>query len=280
MQSTATSTATSEPRAARVSSDGIGDDSIEVVCPSGLSGRMRGLIGRDYRNFNKQMAKTGEGMSRILNACWVSTQDPGIYKLNAGGNIDWADALVGDRLYALIAIRRAMFPDEAYAFDATCRERNCRERIAWEVKLEGLPIKPLPAESVELLRSGKNEFSVEMAGTTVWFSILTGRDQVAHHKLIQKAFRDASKDDRPSDIVMALAARIRRVDALGDDVDYLDKVEWLEAMSSSEHRKLIRRFESVDGGVETKIEIECQASDCGALQEIDLPFDGSFLFPK
>lgn len=255
-------------------------ESIEVVCPSGLAGRIRGMIGKDYRSINKALARTGEGMTRILNACWVETTDPGIYRTNAAGNIDWNDAIVGDRLFALIAIRRAMYPGEPYPFDATCRERACRERIHWQLDLAELEVKPLPETSRELLRAGKNEFSVDVGGTTVTFAILTGREQGAAHKLVQKAFRDAEKDSKPSDIILTLAARTKRVAALDDDADYLDKVAWLEDLPSAEHRKLIRSFDRVDGGVNTTIEIECQQPTCASVQEVELPFDASFLFPK
>lgn len=256
---------------------------VEVECPSGMTGAFRGLIGRDYRSFNRQTARTGEGVTKILNACFT-VADPGIYKTNAAGNVDWNDVLVGDRMFGLISIRRAMFPDEPYTFRIACREKFCRQPIHWGVPLAELPIKKLPEESKALLTAGTNEFEVPLVGQRVWFQLLTGRDQIKRHKLIQQAQRRALADsnEKASDLVYALAARIVRVEGLdfghGDSIDFETKVKWLEEIGTPDHRRLLRAMDKVDCGVETTIELTCE--ECGSQQEVELPFDETFLFPK
>jgi hypothetical protein len=55
-------------------------------------------------------------------------------------------------------------------------------------------------------------------------------------------------------------------------------VEWVEDLSGTVHREMLRGFDRVDCGVDTTIEVECPA--CYAVQEIELPFDAGLLFPK
>lgn len=257
---------------------------IELTCPSGLRGLVRGLVGRDYRSFNRQTARTGEGLTKLLQSCWTETFDPGPYSIGPSGVINWADVLIGDRFYALIGIRQAMYPEEKYAFKVTCREMRCRQSIDWQIDLlNQLPVKKLPESSKTALLEGRNEFRLELAppGVGVWFKLITGRAQAAQQRLIQQAVKNAPRGEKPADLVLALASRIVRVEGLDGSEGpegYETRVEWLEDLDGTCHRKLVRGFDAADGGVETSIEVECP--HCMAVQDVELPFDETFLMPK
>jgi hypothetical protein len=254
---------------------------IELTCPSGLRGMVRGLKGRDFRNFNRQTSRSGEGLTKVLQGCWTQTIDPGPYAAASDGGVNWADVLIGDRLYALIGIRQAMYPEEKYSFRITCREMRCRQSIDWQIDLlKELPVKKLPEASKAALVEGRNEFKVDLAppGVGVWFKLMTGRDQSAQQRMIQQAVKQAPRGEKPSDLVLSLASRIIRVEGLDGSEDFDARVEWLEDLDGSCHRKLLRGFDAVDCGVETSIEVECQA--CMAVQGVELPFDETFLMPR
>ena len=254
---------------------------LELTCPSGLRGVVRGMKGRDYRSFNRQTARSGEGLTKLLQACWTQTHDPGPYKVGSGGEINWSDVLIGDRLYALIGIRQVMYPDEKYTFKLTCREVRCRQPIEWQIDLlEQLPVKVLSEASKVALREGRNEFKLDLVppGVGVWFKLLTGRDQATQQRLLQQAVRNAPRGEKPSDLVLALASRIVRVEGLDGSDNFETRVEWLEELDGTCHRKLLRGFDAADCGVETTIEVECMS--CMAVQEVELPFDETFLMPK
>src|SRR5512139_539341 len=116
-----------------------------IACPSGLTGRIRGMKVREERIFaDRKLAKSGGQLEQILAACWEETLDPGPYDF--GDKIDWGKVLQGDRFYALLQIRTLSYGPE-YAFGVTCENRSCRARIDWELKLTDLPVKQLSEES-------------------------------------------------------------------------------------------------------------------------------------
>ena len=63
---------------------------IPVKCPSGLSGRVRGLKGREFRLLgNKKDIRSGEAYDKILSSCWLGSEEPGNYDIEKGGAPDW-----------------------------------------------------------------------------------------------------------------------------------------------------------------------------------------------
>lgn len=276
-----------EPRMVVSNTHKAGDD-IEITFPSGLRGRIRGLVGRDFKLFNRATAKTGEGVTKILNSCWVETVDPGIYRADASGRVNFADVLVGDRFYGIVGIRMAMYPpgcdEEMYTFKVHCTDPGCRATIEWQVKLADLPVRKLPKATADKLVAGVNEFETKLDdGTVVTFALQNGRGQAKAHRLQQHLTRHAERGQKPADIVLALAARIVRISGVEVDEDdehtaYEQKVAWLEDLRGPMHRRILRAIEKADCGIETEIEVECD--ECGARQELDLPFDATFLFPK
>lgn len=139
---------------------------IEVACPSGLIGKVRGLTGRDGKFLTDQaLAKRGGLTDKILEACWVETVDPGVYQTKADGSLNWGKVLQGDRFYALLQIRIAGNGDSEYEFNAQCQNPSCKEMIPWVIDLDDLPVRLLPEASQELLKQGKNEFRTIVPGT-------------------------------------------------------------------------------------------------------------------
>lgn len=235
---------------------------LEVTCPSGLAGVVRGLLGRDIKllSTNRSEMRSGESFDKLLAACWLRTTSNGpLYDFT--GVPDWSHVLVGDRMYALIQIRMATYPDEPYSFRVHCQE--CRERIDWELDLRDLPVKALPPASAALYRAG-NKFPMQLpGGATAHFKLLLGRDE-------RRLRRYANADG--VDMVGMLRERI--VDINGETSP--SKIEAvLNDMPIGVYRTLRDAFEEVDCGVETGIDVVCKA--CGATSAVSLPFDQGFL---
>lgn len=145
---------------------------IEIECPSGLIGKVRGLTGRDGRYLtDRNLAKSGGLVDQILSSCWESTTDPGIYSQDAfdsDGNPKWGKILQGDRYYALLQIRAAGITIDdptLYDFKAKCKNPDCRKMFNWEIDLDDLPVRKLPESSRERLARGANDFSCVIPGT-------------------------------------------------------------------------------------------------------------------
>ena len=236
-----------------------------ITCPSGLTGRIRGMKVREERILaDRKLAKAGGQVDELQSACWEETADAGPYDFG-DKEIDWGKVLQGDRFYALLQIRALTYGPE-YAFAVTCQNEACRARIEWELDLGDLPVRPLSDESRRAFLDG-NRFETVLpdAGKRVWFRLLTGADE---RKLPQ--LRRAAGDRLLS---VMLAFRVVEVEG----VEPHDKRRFIEDLTMRDADFLVDEFDRVDCGVDTTIEIECP--ECFATQEVDLPFDRTFFMP-
>ena len=236
-----------------------------IVCPSGLSGEIRKLKGKEAKLLgDRAAARSGSMFDSILDGCWLRTLDPGIYDLGEG-QPSWSKVLVGDRFYTLLRIRALTF-GEVYPFATQCSSAECRERFEWEINLSELPVKPLPESSKEALRAGNRLQARLESGERVWFKLLTGADEVRASKNL--------KTSRDGALLAALGSRIIEIEGVAER----QKRTFLEDMDLDEMAALLDRFDEADGGVETSIEIECP--HCYSIQDIDLPFGRGFFLPR
>ncbi len=237
-----------------------------ITCPSGLTGRVRGMKVREERVLaDRKLAKSGGQIDELLGSCWEETLDPGPYTFGEGGKVDWGKVLQGDRFFALLMVRALTYGPE-YAFGVSCRNDACRARIDWEVELTKLPVRPLAEESRAAFVGGNRfETTLPDAGKRVRFRLLTGEDE---RKL------PALQRSAPDKLLSAvLAYRVLDVDG----VDAKAKRQFLEDLTLRDADFLVDEFDRVDCGVDTTIEIECP--ECFGTQDVDLPFDKGFFLP-
>ncbi len=237
-----------------------------ITCPSGLTGRIRGMKVREERVLaDRKLAKSGGQVEELLSACWEETLDPGPYTLGDGAKLDWGKVLQGDRFFALLMVRALTYGPE-YAFGVGCRNDACRARIDWELDLTNLPVRPLSDTSRATFVAG-NRFETRLhdAGKRVGFRLLTGDDE---RKL--PALQRAAPDRLLSSV---LAYRVLDIEG----VDAKAKRQFLEELSMKDADFLVDEFDRVDCGVDTTIEVECQ--ECFTTQEVELPFDKGFFLP-
>jgi len=236
-----------------------------ITCPSGLTGRIRGMKVREERILaDRKLAKAGGQVDELLASCWEETVDAGPYDFG-DKEIDWGKVLQGDRFYALLQIRALTYGPE-YAFAVTCQSDGCRARIEWELDLRDLPCRPLSEESRAAFTGG-NRFETVLpdAGKRVWFRLLTGADE---RKLPQ--LRRSAGDQLLSAM---LAFRVSEIEG----VEARERRKVIEELTMRDADFLVDEFDRVDCGVDTTIEIECP--ECFATQEVDLPFDRTFFMP-
>lgn len=244
----------------------------ELTCPSGLRLKMRGLKGKDLDGLrDKRRVASGESLSELLNDCTIEVADRAIY---AGAEkFDWADALLGDRMHAIVGLRSATNGDE-YDFRIRCSDAGCRQMIDWTVDLKDLPVKLLPEASKETFLNG-NRFETTAMDKRVIFKLTTGRDQASlARKVAQIRQASKSKQGEHERWLLAVAERIVEVDGVDRVLDWLEDGDLLDI------RKLVKDMDAADCGVETGIEIACMgARGCGLEQEVNLPLDSTFFAP-
>lgn len=238
-----------------------------IICPSGLSGEIRGLKGKEGKLLaDRNAARAGSTFEKLLSGCWLQTIDPGVYGIPDGAALEWAKVLVADRFYALLQIRSLTFGDE-YAFSIQCKSAGCRERFEWELSLKDLPVRPLSEAAKEAFKGGNRfETTLPRDGRRVWFRLMTGADEARAAAVL--------KNGRDGMLLTALALRIVEIDGVADK----DKRGFLDEMEMADAAALLDKFEEVDGGVETTLEVECPA--CFGVQEVELPFERGFFLPR
>ena len=238
-----------------------------ITCPSGLSGEIRGLKGKEGKLLaDRAAAKSGVTFDRILAGCWLATIDSGIYPLGESEALDWSKVLVADRFYTLLQIRSLTFGDD-YAFQVQCQSHGCRERFEWELNLKDLPVRVLSDEARAAFKNGNRlETQLPRDGRKVWFRLMTGADEVRAATAL-RAGRDGM-------LLTALAMRIVEI----EDVKAEEKRRFLDDMELADAAALLDRFDEADGGVETSIEVECPV--CGGVQDVQLPFERGFFLPS
>ena len=235
-----------------------------ITCPSGLTGRIRGMKVREERILSdRKLAKHGGQIDQRLAACWEEILDPGPYDF--GVDIDWDKVVQGDRFYALLQLRVLTYGAE-FAFSVGCQNASCRSRIEWELDLNDLPVRTLEGERLESFKNGNRfETMLPYAGTRVWFKLLTGADERRLPQLKRQA----------GDRMLSAMLGLRIVEV--EDLAPREKRAFLEDLSMRDANFLVDEFDRVDCGVDTAIEIECP--ECYGLQEVELPFDQGFFMP-
>lgn len=278
---------------------------MDIVCPSGLKGIVRGMRGREAQAFvDPVLVRSHASMDTLLGNCWLETIDAGPYELvepkgigKTGApqvpKLNWRDVLMGDRSHALLEIRAATFGQE-YDFQVSCE--SCTQRYGWELELSALERKPLPEASFEKIRSKTNRFEIDISdGKVLAFKLPTGVEEIAVAKL--KGGPQSTRRLGPVDAIwlQTLGIYVRAYDgAVPEGVNrHSDKLEgedgvamhpipggptgirrYLEDLDVTELQEVQEKIQSFDCGVETKIETICE--HCGWQQWIELPFQRSF----
>lgn len=239
-------------------------DPVELTCPSGLKGRLRGMTVREEDLLaDQKLAKTGRTLDRIIGACWQETTHPGPYAADVVGPPLRAERLLaGDQTWLLLQIRALSYGEE-YEFQATCPKGHS---YSTSVDLRELPIQPLPASSLAvLLDGGAFRAKLPRSGAEVGYRLLTAADQ---GEVVQGLQRGSPAS------AQAMTALLRRriVEVMG--VPEAGVGEWLRGLPAYDAAWLRREFERVDCGVDTAIRHECLV--CGAEWQEELPVGPTF----
>lgn len=248
---------------------------MQVTCPSGLSGRVRGFKAKEANVLaDKRAMKDGSAFDVLLRNCWLETVNPGPYSWltkGEGGSyppVDWSKALVCDRFWALLKIRQATYGKD-YVFKVSCQNKpDCKTVIEWEIDLADLPVKELPKESRAQLLEGENSFEVILPdGKKCHFKLQTG----AGEKLAIAAVNKHQADG----VTAALNSRIVSIEGITGP---RERLAYLGELDMPQLIELVETFDSFDGGTETDIDIECP--DCGLVQPVALPLGQEFFLPS
>jgi hypothetical protein len=235
-----------------------------VELPSGAKLEVRSLTGKESKILSdKDAAKNGTFMDKILSACTVGVVANGPYRVEEGKAFDWMQALLGDRYYAILQIRVASL-GELYSFKVQCREDHCRKLWEHEINLiEHLPVQRLSPEAQATFAGGNEFTTVDGNSKTIKYRLPIGKDEHLAAKF---------KGGFDGAFIPALRQRIISIEGEPDVRLYLERCEWSKLL------ELLAALDENNCGVKTDIEIECP--ECGAIQELQLPFTTAFFAPS
>lgn len=231
----------------------------EVKCPSGLTGRIRGMKVRDEELLlDPRLMKTGDTLTHLLDACWEETIDPGPYSIS--GKLNWNRVSSADRTHTLIQIRVATYGDE-YSFGVTCEK--CNHSFQWGVSLNALEVSQVSEIGRKNLAAGDPIPVTLSTGDVIQTKVCTGMDE--------KFIANMKVKDKKKILTFTLSRRI---------VEICGKTKWADVLA--EVSDLPKRYadelwdltDEIEGGVDTTFMVECP--DCNRETEVTLPFNQGF----
>ena len=165
------------------------------------------------------------------------------------------DMTVGDRLFAIFAIRRVTVGDD-YTFEAQCN--HCDFTGRYTIDLSTLEVKEMPDRA-------KREFEevLPKSQTRVKFHPMIGREEMKLQQIDKKGTDSLS---------LAIIVRLEEMDG---KVPTLNVVK---GWSMKDRQFLRKKFDAVEGGVETGVELDCPNCFQEFKQELDVG-QASFFFP-
>jgi len=234
----------------------------ELTCPSGLRGVLRGMKVKDEQLFaDQKLIKSGQLITRLLEMCWMQTNDPGPYDVSgSAGKVFWGPALSSDRTFAIIQLRIASYGPE-YEFRVTCS--SCRHHYAWGVNLAELNVLPVSDLGRQCAKTSTPVPITLRDGRIAKCRPLTGDDE--------QFFNSLGPDEESKMLTNHLSRRIVELDG---KTAWFDIVSLVEDMESAVADGLWDATDELEGGVETTFDVECPK--CHNLQAVVLPFEAGF----
>jgi len=252
-----------------------------INLPSKAKVVMRQLLFKE-ENILAKAAKTRRSemnniLISILKNCTVRIEDPGPYDFLKGTQImDWDKVISGDRVGAMIGLRKISYKEGNKVLISDVRCQSCRNDFSWEVNLdEDLKYQELPEDSFKRLEAGK-PFTVKIDGHEIKFILPTGETEAKYQKL--------RKQNKGRDMASGLRSRIIGVTKPdGEEIHPRDIIDWLDGegkgkypgLTSDDAEDIRDKMDLVDGGIDLEVTADCD--DCGSMVRFDLPFDSIFL---
>lgn len=232
---------------------------MRIEMPSGLVGEFRELtVAEEDLIADAQMSKARRKREavtgQVMRAIWQEILDPGPYQFE-DGKFDPDRLLSGDRMYFLFQIRMASWGPKVEC-KLECRNGH---KGAYEIDFSDLPVHKLSDEAFEHVQSGTPfEFLLPKAQRTVKWRMMTADDEKRLVRMASGSGRNMSSE--------LLAMRIVEVDGFdpqtGLDPETREDLRgWIRRLPSSDASALREEMLANECGIETEVEVECDA--CG-----------------
>ncbi|HHY36540.1 MAG TPA: hypothetical protein GX518_02495 [Firmicutes bacterium] len=218
--------------------------------PGRWEGQMREMrVAEENMLLTRRKKKGAFAIESILQACILSE------------GIDVREMLIGDRVFAMLQLRRITYGDE-YIFKTTCP--RCETSFEWEENLGDLPVKYL-ADPAYADPDHTFRFVFPKSGKTIKWRLLRGKDE---ERLV------VARRENP-EMLVAYSMLLRCVEIEGEK-----KVtsRFFNELPASDAAAFRGEVEGKECGVETTITITCP--ECRMDFDVDLPLGVDFFLPR
>ncbi len=207
---------------------------------------------------SRALIKEGSVVTHLIKSCVVNK------------NIDPVSMISGDRNALMVSIRITGYGPE-YPYTSFCM--NCNAKNKQEARLDSLAIKRLSIDPVE---PGKNEFEFVLPVTKkkVTFKFLTDKDE-KDREAAARFLAKHTDSKTENKITSFLEHSLLSVDGIRDKNKIKHFVMHMPAFDSKSLRQHINKNEP---GIDMTHEFEC--SECGHLNETNLPITPEFFWPN
>lgn len=220
-----------------------------------LEVELREIRGREEEMLNSKKVPSEGKLSNLLVSCIErlgSISDKKVLRKIV------EDMTTGDRVFLMFCLRRVSLGDDM-PLRQNCPNPKCGASNFYIIDLSELKINKMPDPTkrtydVVLPRSKKS----------VRFRVSTGRDEQLRQK-----FSVRNKDDMASLVLMM------RIELFDDEPPTL---EGLKDLGLSDRNFLRSQFESVEGGIDLEVDLDCPK--CGREWKRDLELTPDFFFPS
>lgn len=215
--------------------------------PSGTEIELREMTGAEEELLtNQKLIRSGDAINQVLLNCIVRIGENTTPAIK-----DILDMLSGDRLFTLVRLRQISLGNDV-ELALHCSSPACRETSHTTVNLNELEVTPYGPER-------EFEFQLPGSGKLVRFGYLDG-----HKEKRLAALKEPT-------ISSAMLIRVLSIDGAAPNK------KMLADLPMRDRAALRAEMARVDGGIDTVIEIECDA--CGTPIRTRLESEPSFLFP-
>ena len=267
---------------------------MEIKCVSGFSFTARKWVIKDRRLLaNRRLAKGGRFFTTMLERAALEVTNPGPYSrfMKPGDKPNFSGVAWPDIMDALLQIRQHM--NDQIDFSETCQADGCSAPLRPEDHhtLSSLKRQPPSQRGLRFLETGEpigfsfRGDAFEGGGVDIYLKVIRGEDIPTMFKWQGERQRAAAltSDDggagRAADAMVCLQIDKVVIPASGKVLEEMDELlEWYGEQDWELQSKLEELVDELTGGVDTTLGVECPA--CGHYNELPLPFDMHFFYPK
>ena len=242
---------------------------MRIPCPSGLVFEARSWrIGDQKELLKAKNDGPGTLPKRMVALAAEGVIDPGPYKVEVGGRINWDDVSHSDIAVANVMIRAGK--DSKYIFQPNCAGCGKLQKDHMDVDLLDMPVYPASAEGLQHLSTGE-PVAKQIGQIQLLFKAIRGRD-------INTLVRLQEEDEEAMlEVLTCLHIQQIRAPKSSEPLETLPDIRRFWNEQDWDFREEVEAIsDTLFGGIDMTFRFTCDHMSCRVEQEQAIPLDLNF----